>query len=210
MQNVVLINNSKTCLLKFQCQFLNFSDNLLQDAYIMFPNDVDHFEVAHETCSVLVWGAVPPSKWSLLPAVLVLIEALSFFAGYKIWLKLTYMSSIRHFVPHYIQFAAHQASLQLHIHINVIIVATMHSVSTKLQRNRMDPDQLPWFIIFNSTAFILSQRGDSVKIHLLAMAVVVSYWLPLFLKSILNPSSFYPQGEHQNTKSYYIHAKTPR
>ena len=53
--------------------FLSFWYNFLQDTYIIFQNSVDNFSIAHKTCSMLVWGAVPPydfyhtisDKWSI-------------------------------------------------------------------------------------------------------------------------------------------------
>ena len=39
---------------------LSSFDNLLQDAYAIFQKGVDNFEIEHKTCSILVWGAVPP------------------------------------------------------------------------------------------------------------------------------------------------------
>ena len=38
--------------------------------------------------------------------------------------------------------------------------------------NKMDLDQLPWFATFKTHRFILSQQGDLVKIHLVAL-----FWL---------------------------------
>ena len=50
MQNIVLINNSRTdWSMKFSVHFLSFSDNLLQDAYIIFPKNVDQYEIVHKT-----------------------------------------------------------------------------------------------------------------------------------------------------------------
>ena len=41
--------------------FLSFSDNLLQDGYIIFfEKSIDNFKIAHKTFSFLVWSAVPP------------------------------------------------------------------------------------------------------------------------------------------------------
>ena len=61
MQNFVLTNNSKaTWPTKILMSFSNLSDNLLQDAYIIFKNSVDNFDIAHKTYSILVWGVVPP------------------------------------------------------------------------------------------------------------------------------------------------------
>ena len=40
--------------------FFRFSDNVLQDAYIIFPNGVNNFEIAHKICSILILDALPP------------------------------------------------------------------------------------------------------------------------------------------------------
>ena len=57
----VWINNSRIAwLAEISMPFLIFTGNLLQDAYINFQERVDDFEVAHKTCSILVWDAVPP------------------------------------------------------------------------------------------------------------------------------------------------------
>ena len=49
----VLINNSRSAWpTKIAMPFLSFSDNLLQDAYIIFQNNVDNFETAHKTCQI--------------------------------------------------------------------------------------------------------------------------------------------------------------
>ena len=40
--------------------FLSLSDNMLQNAFIIFQNSVDNFEIAYKTCLILVWVAVPP------------------------------------------------------------------------------------------------------------------------------------------------------
>ena len=40
--------------------FLSFADNLLQDTYNILQNSAAYFEVAHVTCPILVWDAVPP------------------------------------------------------------------------------------------------------------------------------------------------------
>ena len=47
--------------------------------------------------------------------------------------------------------------------------------------NKMDLDQLTWFTIFKLHRFIPSQRGDLVKIHLIARqsappAIQASHW----------------------------------
>ena len=44
MQNDVLINNALST--KMLLQLLSFSDNLFQNTYIMFQNNVDNFEIA--------------------------------------------------------------------------------------------------------------------------------------------------------------------
>ena len=36
-----------------------FLTNLLQDTNIIFQKNVNHFEIPHKTCQLLVWGAVP-------------------------------------------------------------------------------------------------------------------------------------------------------
>ena len=38
---------------------LSFSDNLPYDNHIIFQQNVNNFEIALKTCSILVWGAVP-------------------------------------------------------------------------------------------------------------------------------------------------------
>ena len=61
MQNIVLIDDSKTDEpSKISMSVFSFSDNLFQDVHIIFQNRVDNFEMAQKTCSILVWGAVPP------------------------------------------------------------------------------------------------------------------------------------------------------
>ena len=40
--------------------FLSFLDNLLQDAYVIFQNGVDIFEIEHKICLFLVESVVPP------------------------------------------------------------------------------------------------------------------------------------------------------
>ena len=62
MKNMVLINNSRTAgpSNKLLMLFPSFSENLLQDAYIIFQNSVDNFEIVHKTCSLFVWSAVLP------------------------------------------------------------------------------------------------------------------------------------------------------
>ena len=48
-QNIVLINNWRTIWhTEIIMSFLSFSDNLLQDAYIIFPKSVDNFAIAHK------------------------------------------------------------------------------------------------------------------------------------------------------------------
>ena len=37
-------------LLKFSVLFLSSLDNLLQDAYVIFEEDVNYFEIEHKTC----------------------------------------------------------------------------------------------------------------------------------------------------------------
>ena len=60
MQNVVLINNSRTIWpTKVLMPFLSFSDNLPQDAYIILQKSVDNFEIAHKTCSSLIRAQFP-------------------------------------------------------------------------------------------------------------------------------------------------------
>ena len=50
MQYIVLINNSRiTWPTKILLTFLNFSDNLLLDAYIIFSKNVDYVEIVHKT-----------------------------------------------------------------------------------------------------------------------------------------------------------------
>ena len=46
---------------KFVCDFkiLSFSNNLLQDAYIIFQNNVDNFQTGHKNMLNVVWGEVP-------------------------------------------------------------------------------------------------------------------------------------------------------
>ena len=39
--------------------FVGSSDNLFQDAHVIFQSSVDDFEIAHKTRPILVWGAVP-------------------------------------------------------------------------------------------------------------------------------------------------------
>ena len=52
IQTIVLINNSITTWPnKILTQLLSFTSNLLQDAYIVFQNGVDNFEISHKTCS---------------------------------------------------------------------------------------------------------------------------------------------------------------
>ena len=49
MQNSVLISDPRTAWpTKIIMPFLNFSDNLLQDAYNIFEKSVDNFETAHK------------------------------------------------------------------------------------------------------------------------------------------------------------------
>ena len=47
-QNIVLINNWRIIWHTKIMSFLSFSDNLLQDAYIIFPKSVDNFAIAHK------------------------------------------------------------------------------------------------------------------------------------------------------------------
>ena len=50
----ILFNHSRTTWsLEILMPFLIFSDNALQDA---FQKCVGNFEIAHKTCSILVWG----------------------------------------------------------------------------------------------------------------------------------------------------------
>ena len=55
----LLINNILTVLIhnlkiawptKMSMPFLSSLDNLLEDAYIIFENGVDNFEIEHKTC----------------------------------------------------------------------------------------------------------------------------------------------------------------
>ena len=56
----VVINNSRTSwIIEILMPFLSFSDDLLQDAYIIFQNIVDHFEMTYNTCSILVCMQFP-------------------------------------------------------------------------------------------------------------------------------------------------------
>ena len=56
-----LITQELGNLLKFRCHFW-VSQTICMNvgAYIIFQNSVNNFEPAHKTCSILVWGAVPP------------------------------------------------------------------------------------------------------------------------------------------------------
>ena len=64
VENIVFINNSRTTwTATILMSFLSFSDNLLQNAHIIFfffQNSVDSYVLAHKTCSILLWGALPP------------------------------------------------------------------------------------------------------------------------------------------------------
>ena len=54
MQNIVLINNSRTTWpTEILMPYLFFADNLLQGAYLIFQKSFDNFEVAHNTCPIL-------------------------------------------------------------------------------------------------------------------------------------------------------------
>ena len=51
MKNIVLISNSRTAWpTKILVPLLSFTDNLLQDAHIIFQRYVYYFEMAHQTC----------------------------------------------------------------------------------------------------------------------------------------------------------------
>ena len=53
-----LINNLKTTLpTKIVMSLLSFLENLLQDNQISLKKNVGNFEIAHKTCSTLIWGA---------------------------------------------------------------------------------------------------------------------------------------------------------
>ena len=66
MQNIILISNLRTIWPTIMLPpYLRFSDNLLQDAYIIKKKKKkkkkkDNFETGHQSCLISVWGAVIP------------------------------------------------------------------------------------------------------------------------------------------------------
>ena len=55
------INNTRTVwCIEMSMPFLSFSDNLLQDAFIIFQNGADNFEIVYKICSILVQGEATP------------------------------------------------------------------------------------------------------------------------------------------------------
>ena len=58
-QNNALINNSRIAWpTSILMPFLNFLDNLLLEAYIIFHKDVDDFQIEHKICKSVFFSGV--------------------------------------------------------------------------------------------------------------------------------------------------------
>ena len=67
MQSIVLINISGiTWPMQMLTPFLIFSNNLFAAGYLIFQIIVINFDIAHKTCSILIWGALTAPYTSML------------------------------------------------------------------------------------------------------------------------------------------------
>ena len=57
--------------------YLSFSETLLQEAYIIFPQ-IWQFWDSVQTCEISVWGALPPLRIPRYMQIIVLISNLAY------------------------------------------------------------------------------------------------------------------------------------